>query len=242
MAILLWQVLYWGPLADSPLPAPIEVAEASVTLLGSAEFWTALVVLLKMAVIGFAAATVAGVVLGLLFGWYPTLGRTMSPIVEFLKPIPPIVILPLAILVLGPTEKMGIFLVFYGCLLPILYQTQNGVSETDPVTIQTSRSYGVPRIQILWGVVLPSTSAFIATALRIAIPISLIVSVVSGLVGGAPGLGQLIRKMSMSSSNAPSLYALVILLGLIGLLAQFATEWAEQRLLFWHPSYRKEAR
>lgn len=240
-AVLTWQLLYVGPLRDTPLPAPTETAQAALALLASGAFWSALWVTIEIAVVGFVAAAIVGIIIGLLCGWYPTIGNAFKIIVEFLKPIPPIVILPLAILVFGPTEEMGRFLVFYGCVLPILYQTTNGVRETDPIAIETSRSYGIPQYDILLRVVLPSTSAFIATAIRIAIPVSLIVTVVAGLVGGGPGLGQLIQQSSQSTASASTLYALVILLGLVGLAAQLLSEKVENAVLHWHPSHRKVA-
>lgn len=240
-AVLTWQLLYMGPLRDTPLPAPGETAQAAGALMVSGDFWSALWVTLEIAAVGFLAAAVVGIIIGLLCGWFPLVGRAFKVLVEFLKPIPPIVILPLAILVLGPTAEMGRFLVFYGCVLPILYQTTNGVRETDPIAVETSRSYGIPQYDILLRVVLPSTSAFIATAIRIAIPVSLIVTVVAGLIGGGPGLGQLIQQTSQSSTSAPTLYALVILLGLVGLAAQVLSEKTENAVLHWHPSHRKVA-
>lgn len=240
-AVLIWQGLFSGPLRDTPLPSPAQTAQAAGSLIASGDFWSALWLTIEIAAFGFIAAVVVGTIVGLLCGWYPLVGHAFKVVVEFLKPIPPIVILPLAILVLGPTEEMARFLVFYGCVLPILYQTTNGVRETDPVAVETSRSYGIPQYDILLRVVLPSTSAFIATAIRVAIPVSLIVTVVAGLVGGGPGLGQLIQQSSQSSSSAPTLYALVILLGLVGLAAQLLSEKTENAMLHWHPSHRKVA-
>lgn len=237
-AVLLWHWLATGPMNDSPLPLPQDVFSESLILLQSSTFWEAFGLTLLMAVKGFGAALLVGVLLGILIGWFPMVNKACSFVIEFLKPIPPIVIMPLAILVLGPTQQMGEFLVFYGCLLPILYQTAAGVRETDPVAIQTSKSYGVQTPEILARVVLPSASAFIATAVRTAIPISLIVSVVAGLLGGGPGLGYSIQR-ALGSNSMPELYALVILLGLIGLALQVSSQKLEGGFLKWHPSYRK---
>lgn len=238
VAVLVWHWLAAGPMSDSPLPLPQQVFSESVVLLQTSTFWDAFGVTLLMAVKGFVAALIVGVLIGILIGWFPMLNKACSFVIEFLKPIPPIVIMPLAILVLGPTQRMGEFLVFYGCLLPILYQTAAGVRETDPVAIQTSKSYGVQTPEILARVVLPSASAFIATAIRTAIPISLIVSIVAGLLGGGPGLGYSIQR-ALGSNSMPELYALVILLGLIGLLLQVVSQKFEGSFLKWHPSYRK---
>ncbi len=238
MAVFAWQLAAVGPMSDSPLPSPKEVLAATIEMVKGLDFWTSLGSTLAMASKGFVLALVTGVLLGVAVGWFELLGKALSFIVEFLKPIPPIVIMPLAILVLGPTQRMGEFLVFYGCLLPILYQTAAGVRETDPVAIQTSRSYGVKTAEILGRVVLPSASAFIATAIRTAIPIALIVSVVAGLLGGGPGLGAEIQR-ALSSNETAELYALVLVLGAVGLLLQLLSGGFEARVLGWHPSYRK---
>lgn len=238
LAVLAWHLSATGPMKGSPLPTPEEVFSATIDLVQRLEFWSSLAVTMVMAAKGFALALLVGVMLGMAVGWFGMVGKAMSFIIEFLKPIPPIVIMPLAILVFGPTQKMGEFLVFYGCLLPILYQTAAGVRETDPVAIQTSRSYGVGTGEILGRVVLPSASAFIATAVRTAIPIALIVSVVTGLLGGGPGLGYEIQR-ALSANETAELYGLVLVLGTVGLLLQLLSGGIEGSILKWHPSYRK---
>lgn len=138
--VILWHFLAMTVMRDTSLPMPAEVALAAVAVVQQGTFWTAFGATLAMAVKGFGLALIVGVLLGILIGWVPLLDKATSFIVEFLKPIPPIVIMPLAILVFGPTQQMGEFLVFYGCLLPILYQTAAGVKETDPVALETSLS------------------------------------------------------------------------------------------------------
>lgn len=191
-----------------------------------------------MAIKGFLLAVLVGVILGILIGWFPLVADSTNFVVDFLKPIPPIVIMPLAVLFFGPTQQMGEFLVFYGCVLPIVYQTSAGVRETDPIAVQTSRSYGIGVLEMLGRIVLPSAAPFVATALRTAIPISLIVSVVAGLLGGGPGLGQSVER-ALSSSSIPELYALVGVLGLLGLALLKTSSRLESKMLHWHPSQRE---
>src|SRR5699024_8422394 len=216
-SLAIWGLLAVGPMSETPLPHPWEVFTAAIGLFQDPTFWGTLTVTLTIALKGFAMAVIVGVILGLLIGWFSFLGDATSFIIDFLKPIPPIVIMPLAVLVLGPTQQMAEFLVFYGCVLPIIYQSAAGVRETDPIAVQTSRSYGVRTPEILARVVFPSASAFIATALRTAIPISLIVAVVAGLLGGGPGLGHALQR-ALSSNSVPEIYALVGVLGIFGLL------------------------
>jgi ABC-type nitrate/sulfonate/bicarbonate transport system permease component len=221
----------------SSVASPQATLRAMEELLRSGEFWNAMRSTVTVAIVGLAAAMVVAVVLGMLIGWFPAVRRAVHVPLEFLKPIPPIVIMPVAILVLGPTALMGMFLVFYGCVLMTIYQIANGVSETDPVAIETARSYGLTRREILTHVVLPSTLPFAATALRISLPIALVASVIAGLLGGADGLGLAIN-LATQGARTDLVFALVIVLGLLGLVFNTVGAQIERRLLHWHPTYR----
>src|SRR5699024_2336880 len=129
-------------------------------------------------------------ILGIGIGVSPLAMHVTRVTLEFLKPIPPIVILPVVVLVLGPTMNMGLFLVLFGCFIAIAVQAEAGVYDTDPVARATGQSYGLSKSAILGNIVLPSALPYIGTALRVNAPTSLIVAVVAGLLGGGPGLGQ----------------------------------------------------
>ncbi|MCW2288262.1 ABC-type nitrate/sulfonate/bicarbonate transport system permease component [Leucobacter luti] len=239
-ALGLWQWAAAGPLTASPLPTAIESISALFRLGSEPEMWRATGDTLYMALLGLLLAAVAGILLGVGIGVSPlALHATRVPL-EFLKPIPPIVILPIVALVLGPTAGMGVFLVFFGCFVAIAVQTSAGVFDTDPVTRDTGRSYSMNRCEILARIVLPSALPYIGTAIRVAAPTALIVAVVAGLLGGGPGLGQSLL-LAQISGNQNELFAYVLLLGLLGLAVQGVSQWGERRLLHWHPQYRTEA-
>ena len=237
-ALIIWQVLAAANVAGNALPTATAVFTTLATILGTGTFWSALGATLGIALLALALAALAGVVLGLLIGSFESVRFATLAVLEFLKPVPPIVILPLAVLVLGPTAEMSLFLVVFGCLLPIVMQTVDGVQGTDPVARDTARSYGMGEGEILARVVLPSAMPYIGTAMRVAAPAALVVTVVAGLLGGGPGLGQSIYQAQAAGDYA-SLYALVIVLGVLGLLFQGATRLAERRVLHWHESYRE---
>ncbi|MEJ1090908.1 ABC transporter permease [Microbacterium istanbulense] len=239
-ALGVWEWAARGPLAGSPLPPATTSISEAVHLLTTAQTWTALGDTLTMAIGGLALAIVVGVVLGVAIGTSPlALHATRVPL-EFLKPIPPIVILPIVVLVLGPTWNMGIFLVFFGCFIAIAVQTSAGVFDTDPVAKATGQSYGMGKGEILGRIVLPSALPYIGTAIRVSAPTALVVAVVAGLLGGGPGLGQSLL-LAQISGNQAQLFAYVLILGVLGLLIQGLTQWGERRLLHWHPQYRKQA-
>ncbi|MCI9889826.1 ABC transporter permease subunit [Micrococcales bacterium 31B] len=239
-AAVIWQLVALSPLGSDAFPTFTTTLASLVTVLASPEFWNALGTTVGLALAGLVSAGVAGVIVGLLVGTSPAARAATLAVFEFLKPIPPIVILPLLVLVLGPTASMTWALIFFGCVLAIVMQTVDGVNDTDPVTRDTARSYGMGRAEILWHVVLPSAAPFIGTAMRVAAPVSLIIAVVGGLLGGGPGLGQSLLT-AQTSGDYPTLYALVLVLGVLGLIFVGASTAIERRILHWHPSYREAA-
>ncbi|QBE49744.1 ABC transporter permease [Leucobacter triazinivorans] len=239
-AIGLWQFAATaGPLADSPLPTAVDAFRAFFGLLGTPEMWMATWDTVYMALVGLIVATVAGVLLGVGIGVSPLAMHATRVPLEFLKPIPPIVILPVVVLVLGPTAGMGVFLVFMGCFVSIVVQSSAGVFDTDPVAKATGQSYGLGSGEILGRIVLPSALPYIGTAVRVAAPTALIVAVVAGLLGGGPGLGQSLL-LAQITGNQDQLFAYVLILGVLGLIVQGLSQWGERRLLHWHPQYRKQ--
>lgn len=238
LVLAVWQLVSVGRVFGDAVPSVPQTAAELAALLGSQAFWSELSVTILIALAGLVFSAVLGVVLGILIGT-STLVRAMTMAAfEFLKPIPPIVILPLAVMVLGPTWPMAFVLVAFGCSLAIVMQTASGVQDTDPVALATARSYGMGPLEIKTRIVLPSASPFIGTAMRVAAPTALVIAVVAGLLGGAPGLGRSIYQ-AQAAGNFDTLYALVFVLGLLGLVFQWASSWAEAKALHWHPSHRE---
>lgn len=241
IALLLvgWQ---WGSIqiaSESALPGVPVVLRALLALLAQGSFWIEAGTTLGIALLGWVIAAVAGVALGVLVGTSAIAHAATRVVLEFLRPIPAIVILPLAMLVLGPTAEMGVFLVIFGIALPIAAQTAAGVESVDPVMINTARSFGLRSGEILWRVLLPGASPYIGTAMRVAAPVTLIMAVVAGMLGGAPGLGNSLTVAQIAGRNE-DIFAYVIVLGCMGLLVQAASARAERGLLHWHSAYRKE--
>ncbi|MGK0740627.1 ABC transporter permease [Leucobacter sp. Z1108] len=239
-AVGLWQIAAAvGPLRDSPLPTATAALSRTWQLLFTAEMWRATGETIMMMMIGLIIGVVFGIVLGVAIGISPLAMHATRVPLEFLKPVPPIVILPIVLLVLGPTMQMGIFLVVFGTFITVAVQSAAGVFDTDPVARATGRSYGMGKLEILRSIVIPSALPYIGTAIRISAPIALIISVIAGLLGGGPGLGQSLL-LSQVTGDREKLFAYVLILGTLGLLVQALSQWAERRLLHWHPQYRKE--
>ncbi|MGH3519494.1 MAG: ABC transporter permease [Haloechinothrix sp.] len=237
--LAIWELVARGPLSGGPFPTVPAIAGGLLGLLSQGAFWSALTETLVTALIGLALATVAGVVLGVLLGSVEFAYRSARLVIEVLKPIPPIVVMPLVLLLLGPSTEMGVLLVFYGCLWPILIQTVVGVRDADPVLLDTARSFGLDRLQRAVRIVLPGAAAFIVTGVRIAGSAAFVIAVVSELVGGAPGIGRVLF-IAQGAGLYGEMYALVFVMGIVGLGFNNALRAFEKWMLHWHPSVRRE--
>lgn len=233
-----WQAMAtWSPLGGSTLPTATESFASTFALLGRSDTWVAIGMTLLVALIGLLISLVLGVILGFLIATSEVIMYATRFVIEFLRPIPPIVVLPVVVLVLGPTGQMSVFLILFGCLLTIAVQTAAGVENTDPLALDTARSFGMSRLETMGRVILPSALPFIGTALRITAPGALLIAVVAGLLGGGPGLGFSLVQAQIAGDR-PRLFGYVIILGILGLLIQGLTEQGERRLLRWHPQFR----
>lgn len=236
--LAIWQVTAMTGVFGSGLPTVTATLGALWGLFKTLSFWQDTAATVINAVLGLAIAAVIGIIGGILAGLFPIIRSSTIAIVEFLKPIPPIVVLPLGVMILGPNSRMAILLVVLGCAISIFIQTMAGVQDTDPVALDTARSYGLSMGETIFRVVLPSALPFIGTAIRIAAPVSLVVIVVAGLLGGGPGLGLILYQAQQAGLTAMA-YAIVLMLGVLGMIANWTSIAAERYLLHWHPSYRK---
>jgi ABC-type nitrate/sulfonate/bicarbonate transport system permease component len=186
---------------------------------------------------GLLLAVVVAVPAGLLIGSVKPLFHASRIVVEFLRPIPSVALVPLAVLVFGAGLEMKVFLVVFACTWPLLFQTMYGVRDVDPTVLATARVYGLPAHARFVKVVLPSAMPYIATGLRISAAIGLILAVTAEIVVGAPGIGRLILD-AQSVNATTTMYALVAVTGLLGLLINLLVRLIEKRVLAWHVSVR----
>ncbi|HEY4277221.1 MAG TPA: ABC transporter permease [Conexibacter sp.] len=205
--------------------------------LSESSFWSAVGETLHAWAIGFAIAAVLGIVLGILIGASEELFAATRVVIEFLRPIPSVALIPLAVLVYGTGIKSAVFLAAFAALWPILVQAIYGVRDVDPVALDTARAFGFGRFQRMRYVMFPSAVAYVVTGLRIASSTAIILVVTAELVIGAPGLGKEIN-LAQSGNDLELMYALIIATGLLGWALNVAFTWIERRTLHWHPSQR----
>ena len=226
-----------GVLPDRYFPAiSSTLAELGRQML-DASFWSAVGNTLQGWALGLLVAACLAVPLGVVIGSSRLLYRASRALIEFLRPVPSVALIPLAILIYGAGLQSKVFLAAFAAFWQLLVQTLYGVQDVDPVAIDTARSFGFGPLQRLFRVTLPSAVPYIATGLRIASSVALILAVTAELVIGSQGLGRAINT-ARSGGNVALMYALIIATGVLGLLLNELFARAERRLLHWHPSHR----
>lgn len=228
-----------GVFSATDFPPFSEIFRALIDELLGADGWRAVGNTLFSSVIGLAIAAAAAIPIGVMLASSQIAFRSTRLIVEFLRPIPPITIVPLAILLFGTQLEMKLLLIVFGCFWPILVQTMAGVLDVDPVLSDVTRTAGFSRMQRFRQLVLPTASPYIATGLRLAASFSVGLSIVAELIGGAPGLGLTIYQAQLAGQSGRALmFAVVILAATVGMAMEMVFRVAERRLLRWHESYR----
>lgn len=237
----LWEVLTaTGTLSPRYFPRANAVVERIGVLLTLPTFWAALWSTVQSWLLGLVVGCACGTVAGVLLGSSERAYRFCRVVIELLRPIPPIVILPIVLLVLGVGLQFKLVLIFQGIFWVMLLQAVYGVRSVDPVMLETARSYGISKARRFFTVQLPGSLPFIVTGVRIAAMFALVVSIVAELVGGAAGLGNDILK-AQSAGDDTTMYALILVSGALGVLITTSFSWLERRVLFWHPSQRERA-
>ena len=198
-------------------------------------FWSAVGSTLQGWVIGLGLAALIAIPAGIVIGSSRLLYRSLRAVIEFLRPIPSVALIPLAVLIYGTGLESKVFLAAFASFWPLLIQTIYGVQDVDPVATDTARAFGLGRFAQMWRVTVPSAVPYIATGIRISSAVALILAVTAELVIGSAGLGREINTAS-SGGNVELMYALIIATGLLGWALNLAAQAVEKRVLHWHPS------
>jgi ABC-type nitrate/sulfonate/bicarbonate transport system permease component len=200
-------------------------------------FWDAVSNTVQGWALGLLIAAALAIPLGIVIGSSALAYRSLRAVIELLRPIPSVALIPLAVLIYGSGLKSSVLLASFAAFWQLIVQVLYGVQDVDPVATDTARSFGFSRAQRLLRVTLPSAVPYIATGLRLASVVSLILTVTAELVIGAPGLGKAI-DLARSGGDVRLMYALILATGVLGVLLNTVFARGERRVLHWHPSQR----
>ncbi|MFC8245914.1 ABC transporter permease [Streptomyces chartreusis] len=190
---------------------------------------------------GYALAGLVGVALGTVIGSYRAVRAVCEPVLEFLRAVPPPVLVPVIMLFAGIGDTMKIVVIASGCVWPVLLNTVEGVRAVDSVMLETARSYGVSGLARLRHLVLPSASPQIFAGLRQALSIGIILMVISEMFAANNGIGFTVVQFQRSFA-IPDMWTGILVLGLLGFLLSVVFQLVERRVLGWYHGLRATTR
>ncbi|MEZ7007640.1 ABC transporter permease [Streptomyces sp. AD55] len=190
---------------------------------------------------GFAVSAVLGVALGVALGLTDALRRGAEPVLEFVRAVPPTVLVPVIALVAGIGDGSKTLVIVTGCVWPVLLNTVEGVRAADEVMVDTCRVYGVHGAARLRHLVLPAAAPQIAAGLRQSLSIGLILMVIGEMFAATNGLGFSIVQFQRTFA-IPQMWSGIILLGLIGFVLSALFTVVEKRALRWYLGLRESQR
>ena len=223
-----------GIVNEKFLPPFSSVVVAMVGLFGDPVFlvdvWSTIASWFFGITLSICIAVPLGVALGLSNVGY----RASRSLIELIRPMPPVALIPLVILVLGQGLEMKLVIAVYAAIWPILFNTIYGVHGTDPKAKEMGKSFGLSPFAVTRRIVVPSAGPMIATGVRISSSIVLIVIITVELIaGGTTGLGAFIGRMRGLGDQVELVYAGILVAGLLGLAVNLLLGWLERRYFSW---------
>ncbi|MDH2428075.1 ABC transporter permease [Sphaerisporangium sp. TRM90804] len=232
--LLLMEALGRAGVIDTyTLPLVSSILAGAAGLLADPGFLAGVGGTLSSCAAGLLLACALAVPSGLVMGTLPAVDRAVRPLVEFLRPIPSVALLPLAMFLFTSGEQGKIALVVYTCCWPLLINTMYGMRDVDPLAKETLRSFGFGSLDVVRRVSLPSAAPFIATGVRIAASVALIVAVSVELVAGGDGIGTFVSDAA-AGNRRDLMIAATLWTGVIGLLVNTLLAATERRAFRWH--------
>lgn len=228
-----------GLLNPAIMPRIETVATALIEVLSRPEFFPALGATLFDSLAGVILAALAAVPLGVLIGMFPGVERATRKLLDFGRSFPVVALMPIFVLVIGANSLMKITITAIACFFPILLQTVYGARRLEPTIVDTIQSFRIPFALRFFHVILPAAAPFVATGIRIAISISILVSVGTEVIIQITGLGSQVN-FSRTYNEVDIAFAYTLYAGLLGVLLTAIWDLLEGRFLSWHHQSKAE--
>lgn len=236
-AVSLGNQYLWKAFNPILLPTPIDVVRAGIDAIQTGELQANIIASMRRVIQGFGIAAVAGVVVGLAVGTWRPLEKLVEPMIELLRPIPPLAFLPMMVLWFGIGEMSKIAFIAYAAFFPVFTTTLEGIKYVDPVLIRAASSLGASRTDLFRYVVLPAATPSIITGLRLGFGLSFFVIVAAEFIAADSGLGYMINDARTFFLVSQMLLGAVVI-GLIGFVVNIALRGVESWLLRWRVATR----
>ena len=240
LLIIMWWALTLGP-TNFYVPTPQKLGETFLTVWGGERLFTDFLPSVTRLFVGLVATIVLGVVLGVLIGSFRWLRSLSEPVLEFFRAVPPPVLVPLLMLLIGVNDQMKVVVIISGAIWPVLLNTVEGVRAVDEVLTNTSRTYRINGFARLRYLVLPAASPQIMTGIRQCLSIGLILMVISEMFGSSSGLGFTIVLFQRGFA-IPEMWSGIAVLGFIGIALSLISKAVEGKVLRWYRGLKEVQR
>jgi ABC-type nitrate/sulfonate/bicarbonate transport system permease component len=238
LLICLWQaVCFLGIFPSYVLPSPIEIVKGFQALLTTGMppghlLYNHILYSLYRVGLGFGVACALGIPLGLLMGWFPQFYRLFSPIIELVRPIPPLAWIPIAIVWLGIGIRSAMFIIFLGAFFPVLLNTASGVLSINPILVDAAKTLNATQKDIFFKVLVPGSLPSIFVGMRVGMGVAWMTLVAAEFTGVKEGYGLGFMIMTARDIQRPDeILAGMFIIGMIG----FTIDWL---LRTWESSVR----
>jgi ABC-type nitrate/sulfonate/bicarbonate transport system permease component len=235
--LFLWQVLVTFTFAKAMLPGPAKVfgefIKSIYTPIGQYTLVGHIGWSLYRVFVGFTVASVLGVMTGLAMGWSKLAKAIINPVFEWLRPIPALAWIPLAILWFGIGELTKYFIIFVGTFTNVTLNAYAGAKQVDPVLIGASRMLGAKKNQVFMRVVLPSSIPQIFAGLQLGLSTSWMSVLAAEMVRSSEGAGWIII-MGQNTGNTAQIIIGIIAIGIVGLSLATLMRGVERGLCAWN--------
>ncbi len=230
------QLALWaGRVNPATFPLPTAVLGSAAGLARNGSFLAGVGSTMRAWAEAMAIAVVIAVPAGLLLGTLPLAEAAVRPVIEFVRPVPAVVLVPLVLLIVQDNQRTEIAVVVFASGWPVLINTIYGVRSVDPLAVETLRSFGFGPLSVARRVSLPSAAPFIATGVRVAASFAFVVAVAVELIGtGMGGIGAFAAQEENGAGDMAVMIAIAVWTGLIGLAVNGAFAAAERQLFRWH--------
>ena len=212
-------------------PGLTDVANSFVKLVVSGQLFKDIFETLYKVLFGMLLASLVGITLGIILGWFKRLERLCRLVISILRPIPPIAWIPFSIIWFGIGVGPAVFIIFMGCVFPILISTIDGVHRTDPVLIEAAESFGASNRQMLTEVIVPSSVPYIVSGLKVAIGIALMCTISGEMIGSSSGIGYMILTSTNLFDTGSTVVGMLVI-GVIGIIFDYIFSMIQERI-FW---------
>jgi ABC-type nitrate/sulfonate/bicarbonate transport system permease component len=236
-----WLVTATGLVSTDSLPDPVDVLQRLATLLTDGSFLAELLATLAAWAVAMGIGVLVAVPLGLLMGYFVHLYRPASTVVNASRSVPSSALLPIAILLFGLGLQMKVSLALYALFWPMLLNAMYGVRDAEPLMLAAGRSMGWNRWALLRRIVLPAASSSIATGVRVASSIALVVVLSTELLGAESGVGTVITRYGQTQ-QPDYVYAGILVIGLVGMLLYYTLNLLERLVIPWAHARRADER